>query len=60
MDYMMFGNTGLRVSRIALGTGSFGTGWGHGAGPEDSALIFNSYAEAGGNFIDTADIYQFG
>ncbi|WP_267890141.1 aldo/keto reductase [Allorhizobium taibaishanense] len=34
--------------------------WGHGATAEESASIFNAYAEAGGNFIDTADIYQFG
>ncbi|NTF00114.1 aldo/keto reductase [Agrobacterium tumefaciens] len=60
MDYTVFGNTGLRVSQIALGTGSFGTGWGHGATGEESTAIFNAYAEAGGNFIDTADIYQFG
>lgn len=60
MNYTVFGNTGLRVSQIALGTGSFGTGWGHGATGEESTAIFNAYAEAGGNFIDTADIYQFG
>lgn len=60
MNYKAFGNTGLRVSQLALGTGAFGTGWGHGASPEDSAAIFNAYAEAGGNFIDTADVYQFG
>jgi aryl-alcohol dehydrogenase-like predicted oxidoreductase len=60
MNYTSFGNTGLRVSQIALGTANFGTGWGHGATPEESAAIFNAYAEAGGNFIDTADIYQFG
>lgn len=60
MNYTVFGNTGLRVSQIALGTGTFGTGWGHGATAEDSATIFNAYVEAGGNFIDTADIYQFG
>ncbi|QEL26407.1 aldo/keto reductase [Bosea sp. F3-2] len=60
MKYTPFGNTGLRVSQIALGTGNFGTGWGHGADPETSKAIFDAYAEAGGNFIDTADIYQFG
>ncbi len=60
MNYTVFGNTGLRVSQIALGTGTFGTGWGHGASAEDSGTIFNAYAEAGGNFIDTADVYQFG
>lgn len=60
MNYLPFGSTGLRVSQIALGTGSFGTGWGHGASAEESAAIFDAYAEAGGNIIDTADIYQFG
>jgi aryl-alcohol dehydrogenase-like predicted oxidoreductase len=43
-----------------LGTGNFGTGWGHGADPDVAEAVFNAYAEAGGNFIDTADIYQFG
>ncbi|HET9535246.1 MAG TPA: aldo/keto reductase [Mesorhizobium sp.] len=28
--------------------------------PDTSKAVFNAYAEAGGNFIDTADIYQFG
>ncbi|AOH87182.1 oxidoreductase (plasmid) [Sphingomonas panacis] len=60
MKYTVFGKTGLRVSQIALGTGTFGTGWGHGADPETSQAVFDAYAEAGGNFIDTADIYQFG
>jgi aryl-alcohol dehydrogenase-like predicted oxidoreductase len=60
MKYISFGQTGLRVSQIALGTANFGTGWGHGADAATSAAIFNAYAEAGGNFIDTADIYQFG
>jgi aryl-alcohol dehydrogenase-like predicted oxidoreductase len=60
MNYTVFGKTGLQVSQIALGTGNFGTGWGHGADARESEAIFNAYAEAGGNFIDTADIYQFG
>ncbi|SCM76631.1 Aldo/keto reductase family oxidoreductase [uncultured Pleomorphomonas sp.] len=60
MKYTSFGKTGLRVSQVALGTGNFGTGWGHGASAEDSTAIFDAYAEAGGNFIDTADVYQFG
>lgn len=60
MKYVTFGKTGLRVSQIALGTGNFGTGWGHGADPDASRAIFNAYADVGGNFIDTADIYQFG
>jgi aryl-alcohol dehydrogenase-like predicted oxidoreductase len=60
MNYKAFGSTGMMVSELALGTGSFGTGWGHGADPASAAAIFNGYAEAGGNFIDTADVYQFG
>ncbi len=32
MKYQYLGRkTGLRVSELALGTGNFGTGWGHGA-----------------------------
>jgi aryl-alcohol dehydrogenase-like predicted oxidoreductase len=60
MKYTRFGTTGLRVSQLAIGTGNFGTGWGHGADPDTSRAVFDAYAEAGGNFIDTADIYQFG
>lgn len=60
MQYTTFGKTGLQVSQLALGTGNFGTGWGHGADPDTSEAIFNAYAEAGGNFIDGADTYQFG
>jgi aryl-alcohol dehydrogenase-like predicted oxidoreductase len=50
----------LRVSELALGTGNFGTGWGHGAEREEAKHIFDGYVEAGGNFIDTADTYQVG
>ncbi|MDJ0420071.1 aldo/keto reductase [Rhodococcus opacus] len=60
MKYTVFGKTGLCVSQVALGTGNFGTGWGHGADPDISEAVFNAYADAGGNFIDTADAYQFG
>lgn len=60
MQYSTFGTTGLQVSQLALGTGNFGTGWGHGADADTASAILNAYAEAGGNFIDTADVYQFG
>ncbi len=61
MRYKLFGkHTGLRVSELVLGTGNFGTGWGHGADPDEARRIFDAYADAGGNFIDTADGYQFG
>lgn len=61
MRYSLFGqHTGLRVSELVLGAGNFGTRWGHGAAPDEARRIFERYAEAGGNFIDTADSYQFG
>lgn len=60
MNYQLFGQTGLKVAQIALGTGNFGTGWGYGASSEDAKLILHTYLNAGGNFIDTADAYQFG
>lgn len=60
MRYRIFGNTGLRVSTLALGTGNFGKGWGYGAEQDEAQRIYTTYREAGGNFIDTADQYQFG
>ena len=61
MRYTTFGRqTGLRVSELALGTGSFGTGWGHGAEPAEAKRLFDRYVEAGGNFLDCADTYQNG
>jgi aryl-alcohol dehydrogenase-like predicted oxidoreductase len=60
MNCVNFGKTGLQVSQFALGTGNFGTGWGYGADADVATAIFNAYAEAGGNFIDGADAYQFG
>jgi len=61
MRYRIFGRrTGLRVSALALGTGNFGTGWGHGADRDEARRMFDGYVEAGGNFIDTANGYQFG
>ena len=61
MRYRVFGrHSGLRVSELALGTGNFGTGWGHGAEREEAKHIFDGYVGAGGNFIDTADTYQVG
>ncbi len=61
MRYRIFGRrTGLRVSELALGAGNFGTRWGHGAERDEAKKVFDAYVEAGGNFIDTADTYQFG
>lgn len=60
MRYKLFGNSGLRVSEIALGAMGFGTEWGWGADYETSKKIFDLYANAGGNFIDTANLYAMG
>ncbi|AQR61144.1 aldo/keto reductase [Brevundimonas sp. LM2] len=58
-DYRTLGRSGLAVSPLALGTMTFGMArWGMG---EDGAReVFDAYAEAGGNFIDTADVYSGG
>ncbi|MGY4654580.1 aldo/keto reductase [Mycobacterium sp. URHB0021] len=61
MEHFTFGsNNGLRVSALALGTGSLGSRWGYGAEPDDIPRIFETFAEAGGTFIDTAASYQVG
>ncbi len=60
MRYRLFGRSGLRVSELALGTMTFGEDWGWGATKEESCRIFNAFAEAGGNFIDTSNNYTNG
>jgi aryl-alcohol dehydrogenase-like predicted oxidoreductase len=60
MRYRLLGKSGLRVSELALGTMTFGEAWGWGASPEESRGIFDAYAEAGGNFVDTACNYTDG
>jgi aryl-alcohol dehydrogenase-like predicted oxidoreductase len=60
MNYRLFGKSGLRVSEICLGTMTFGLEWGWGADKDESRNIFDAYAEAGGNFVDTANRYTEG
>jgi aryl-alcohol dehydrogenase-like predicted oxidoreductase len=59
-DYSLLGRSGLRVSPLCLGTMTFGTEWGWGSDADTSRAVFNRYLEAGGNFIDTADLYTNG
>ena len=62
-QYFLLGRSGLRVSRLALGTMNFGTGGYHaayGKSLDDVRPIFRRYLESGGNFIDTADFYTAG
>lgn len=60
MQYKLLGATGLRVSELCLGAMTFGEDWDWGANEETSRAIFEAFAEAGGNFIDTANIYTNG
>jgi aryl-alcohol dehydrogenase-like predicted oxidoreductase len=61
MRYKPFGpGTGLRVSELALGCGTFGTRWGYGSTLDEAKRVFDGYVAAGGNFLDTADSYQVG
>ena len=59
-DYVLLGRSGLRVSRLCLGTMTFGTEWGWGNAEDTSRQIFNQYLDSGHNFIDTADGYTNG
>jgi len=58
--YTLLGRSGLRVSPIALGTMTFGTEWGWGTDEAAARRLFDLYVDAGGNFIDTADLYTGG
>ncbi|MCB9600044.1 MAG: aldo/keto reductase [Sandaracinus sp.] len=60
MRYRMLGKSGLRVSELCLGTMSFGDAWGFGADEATSHRVLDAYAEAGGNFLDTANKYHGG
>ncbi|RZK24690.1 MAG: aldo/keto reductase, partial [Flavobacterium sp.] len=55
MKYNLFGkHTGLKASEIILGAASFGTRSGYGTKPDEVMQILKSYADAGGNIIDTS------
>ena len=58
--YVTLGRSGLRVSPLCLGTMTFGEEWGWGCDPATSHALMSQYIEAGGNFIDTANIYTKG
>lgn len=60
MKYKLFGNSGLRVSELCLGAMTFGEEWGTGANKDESRKVFEAFANAGGNFIDTANRYTEG
>ncbi len=60
MKYRLLGKSGLRVSEAALGTMTFGDEWGWGSTKAEAQKVYETYREAGGNFIDTANFYTNG
>jgi aryl-alcohol dehydrogenase-like predicted oxidoreductase len=56
MEQRHLGHTGLRVSRLGLGT----MGWGRDMDEGEAADLLKAYLDAGGNLVDTADVYGEG
>ncbi len=57
MDYVRLGRSGLRVSRVCVGTNMFGAGY---VDDERAISVIDAAYDAGVNFIDTADAYNSG
>lgn len=60
MRYRLLGHSGLKVSELALGAMTFGTETGFGVDKAESRQVYDRFREAGGNFIDTANVYAAG
>jgi aryl-alcohol dehydrogenase-like predicted oxidoreductase len=61
MKYKLFGTqTGLPASELILGGSQLGNRRGYGTTTQDALQILSAYRDAGGNFIDLSDLYQFG
>lgn len=63
MEYVRLGNSGLKVSRICLGTMTYGTPtdrWKWALKEQESRPFIKKALEMGINFFDTADVYSFG
>ncbi len=60
MKYKRLGNTGLLVSELSLGTMIFGENSPRSTAPDEAERIIHRYIEAGGNHLDTADVYADG
>ena len=56
MEFRFMGKTGLKVSELCLGAMTFGRE----ATEETSVKLMDHFVEAGGNFIDTANVYSQG
>ena len=63
MEYTRLGNTGMHVSRICLGTMTYGEPnerWPWALNEEESRPFIKKALELGINFFDTADVYSMG
>jgi len=60
MKYKLLGKSGLKVSELALGAMTFGTETGIGVDKAESRKVYDAFRAAGGNFIDTANVYNHG
>ncbi len=60
MKYKLLGKSGLKVSELALGAMTFGTETGIGVDREEARTVYETFREAGGNFVDTANVYNRG
>lgn len=60
VKYRILGKSGLRVSEMCLGTMTFGSTEAWASSAEATQKIFSAYADAGGNFLDTANMYAGG
>ena len=59
-NFVTLGRSGLRVSPLCLGAMTFGEDWGWGTAKDESRKIYEAFRSAGGNFIDTANLYTNG
>jgi hypothetical protein len=60
MKYRLLGKSGLRVSEAALGTMTLGDELGWGSPKAEAQTVYETYGEAGGNLIDSANLYTGG
>ncbi len=60
MRYSILGRSGLRVSKLALGAMTFGSGAEWSRSEADVRPVLDAFVEGGGNFIDTANMYTGG
>ncbi|NIM35575.1 MAG: aldo/keto reductase [Hydrotalea flava] len=63
MEYVRFGNTGMKVSKLCLGTMTYGhpnERWPWALNEADSKPFIKKALDLGINFFDTADIYSYG